>query len=1157
MKLFSLSLAKECPCAVELATLIYDLGHNLEVDVSESTLLQEFKDTYNLQSLDKTLDFTLTAFNSDAIKAPQEQVLYLSICHDTDEGVFAISCLTRVACQLVVLDSAAVIHTHAINGADIYEEVVQQLEKVVTTALTRIAQEQWSDLPVINTSDYSQQVDLTLLRRWHNSNETFTQIKSVEQNLYLEFVQAASFWPQKTAVIYDGQSYSYAQLQQKTESYAKALQNILAPQSLEHAPIIALSMPKSFELYACILAVLQLGGCYVPIDPEYPEERIRNILNSATPNILVTEQETDIETTHTISRKQLDELSLVNQDILINPLNLPSEANAVLIYTSGSTGTPKGVQLTHNNISHFCAWYCNKTQLDERANCLQFTTVSFDASLLDIFPTLFSGATLIVPTVEQRHDFSLLDKLINVQQVSHCFIPPAMLSMMPKYQWPSMRHIITGGDVCDNSSITHWSSQCNLLNIYGPTECTVLATCKSFHPTSHNKIIGKPIQNTRIYLLNEQYQPCQTMEQGELYIAGLGVGPGYVMDEQQTKQRFIMLNGERAYCTGDICYWDENGDIHFVGRKDNQLKIRGFRVELGEIENTILHTKLYNKCVVVADEKKQIRAFVSEPQHNATISTLKQNIEECLPQYMLPSHIIELDEFPATVNGKVDRQQLISIPIKTATTDSEETWGETELALRTIWAEALDMDEEDISLKASFFDLGGYSLLVSKMLLAVKNRFAGNFTLARFMENPSIEALTNLLSGDNLSKGAQISDRIYADMVLDFNIQPIEEVNPYIFSPRAVLLTGASGFLGAHILEQLVTQTDSIVYCLIRASSEEYALKKLYDTYRKFNLVHLVKNSRIRVLCGDLAQPKLGLEPAIYQRLENEIDVIYHNGALVNHIYDYDYLYDANVQSTIDLLVLACTGIQKQIVYTSTLSAASNINDEGRIIEDGPAGKLPAFVNNGYNLTKWVSEQLVWQCYERGLPVTLVRPGNICGHSATGCCFPDQNRILLLLKGSAQMGIAPDWELNFDLCPVDFIAKGMVINSLDKEKHAPVLHFHNPNPLTWKEYVGRLNHHNIPIRFIPDAEWRKKLLLLDESNALYQVVSFYLDENNEDIGDISNIDHALTLARIAQSGMQYPEKDHALVDANLGFLISSGFISQEDSSKHQLSNINE
>ncbi|KZN44569.1 non-ribosomal peptide synthetase [Pseudoalteromonas luteoviolacea] len=1136
MKLLSILLRNDSPCFAELGQLAYDFGHTVFCD---QDVPREQNFWQILQPQDK-LDLTVCALPDSPLG--EENTLYLNVEKREQYASYWLRCIWFKNNRWWVLSEAEIAASHAINGADIYSELVEQLQDNLTVALTRVAQSELDTLVQWSPKNWPINQDLAQIRAWHKTNETACTPLIETTTLFAGFKQACQCYPDNIAIRFDGQTMSYALLDRLSERIAKQLYKRLPSASVQ--PVIAIALDKSFELYASILAVLRLGACYVPIDPDYPQDRIDNILNSASADLVISHRAgladnfADINTLMNEGEDVNSELPKVAQ----NP-----SANAVLIYTSGSTGMPKGVQLTHSNIFHFCDWYSRYTQLDTHSRCLQFTTVSFDASLLDIFPTLLVGASLVVPNKEARHDFSQLDELIRSEQTSHCFIPPAMLSALPNYEWPSMRYIITGGDVCDARTIAYWSPRSQLINIYGPTECTVLATYKAFSPSSNNKVLGKPIQNTQIYVVNEQGNPCHTLEQGEVYLAGPGVGPGYFGQPEKTAECFLAPSewsqGAQLYRTGDIAYWDEQGELNFVGRKDNQLKIRGFRVELGEIENTILRTGLYHQCVVLADDKKRIHAFVSEAEYAADTTLLRHDLALSLPDYMMPSQIIEITTFPATSNGKVDRQKLLAmVPEATSVQRADETFSEIENALREIWAQVLEVDELDVGREMSFFELGGHSLLVSKMLLAVKNQFPGNFTLARFMENPTISALAVLLSGSDLDKGAQISDRIYADMVLDFQIQPLDGSNPNAFSPQTVLLTGANGFLGVHILEQLITQTDATIYCLVRATSVEYGWKKIHDAWQMFGIEPAVCPTRVKVVCGDLAKPLLGMTQSQYDQLSQSVDVIYHNGAQVNHIYDYDYLYNANVQSTIELLEMACQHKVKQMVYISTLSAASNLDANGRIVEDGPAEQLPAFVNNGYNLTKWVSEQLVWQAYQRGLPVTLVRPGNICGHSETGQCVPDQNRILLLLKGAAQLGMAPDWSLNFDLCPVDFIARGMVAATLCEDRHQPVLHFHNPNPLTWKQYVGRLSNFGIPIHFVGDTEWRDTLMTLDESNALFQVVSFYLDENNEDIGDISHIDSAATATRLAQFGLAYPDKDLALVDANLGFLIASQFI---------------
>ncbi len=1178
MKSLKISINTQTTFSPSLVNLIYDLGHDVVTKGDLSKELQLLCENLNLQAFNAgSVDLHITQECTDIDSGAHNIILNIHALPGLHQ--YQVAWFRHTSEGYQTLENISLDFGSYLNGADIYQEisaaVVQTLSSIIST-FAQASQNYTHAIPVI--SYLPEAADLQQLRVWHKSNDTDKDFVINESSLFDILVKSAQRHANKNAITFQNQTLSYEQLKDASEAFSHFLHKRIGEYNTDKPLVIALALHKSLELYTAIFGVLGVGATYVPIDPEYPEERINNIIKSAQPELLITHADAKLATEINIPvvnidsffqgisiDKSLTKEASIQQIPVKENFTLPAidaEKPAVIIYTSGSTGTPKGVQLSHKNILHFCYWYKNHVQLNEKSKVLQFTTVSFDASLLDIFPTFLAGAELIAPDKEERHDFMELHRLVTTQAATHSFIPPAMLAALPDYEWPSMVHIVTGGDVCDPHTIARWSKNRALHNIYGPTECTVLATTEQFYEKSNNKIIGRPISNTKTLLLNESLEPVVTNEHGELYIVGEGVGLGYFNADEMTQQRFIAnpyKPNAFMYKTGDTCYWDQTGKIHFVGRKDNQLKIRGFRVELGEIENVILDSGLYNNCSVVANDKKQIRAFVMQPSLNASVSKLEEILVRNLPYYMLPSHIMELDQFPATVNGKIDRVALLATPVPDQVHDCNDELNETEESVRRIWAHTLDLDENDINKKESFFSLGGHSLLVSKMLLAVKNQFAGSFTLARFMENPTIEGLASLLTNNNLQKGDQISDRIYSDMVLDSAIKPLAEKNPSAYLPKAILLTGANGFLGVHLLEELIVQTDATIYCLVRASSEEYALKKLADAYQKYGVTSLVRHPRVKVLLGDLEQSQLGLSEKVFTELAEKIDAIYHNGAQVNHIYDYDYLYNSNVRSTLDLLRLAVTAKNKQLVFVSTLSAASNIDSQGRLVEDGPSEQLPAFVNNGYNLTKWVSEQLVWQAHKRGVAITLVRPGNICGHSKTGHCYPDQNRILLLLKGSAQLGFAPDWDSNFDLCPVDFIAKGVVASSTCEKNHIPVLHFHNPTPLTWCDYVNRLNHHHVPVTLIPPQQWRRMLFTLDESNALFNVISFYLDDENEDIGDISTIDHHKTLARLQEFGMSHPVKDKALIDANLGFLVRTGFIKPnilQQQNETDLTNVN-
>lgn len=1042
------------------------------------------------------------------------------------------------------------------SGADVAAAVAELALGLLVEAVNYAARHNGAWPKPAQRAVAAQATSLALLESLafrHRSNQPALP-DAPQGSLFAQFAASAARYPGHTALVAPDGTLTYDDLFHYAAAIAADLERQgLAPHG-DGDVVIGVAMPKSTRLYATILAILGMGAAYVPLDPAYPLARLTAIAEDAGLQLVLT----DASHAATFEQMGLRTVQVPSfqhgqcRTRSVPPAWALGEARyqphrlATLIYTSGSTGRPKGAMLEQRNLTAFCHWYRHYVSLAPTSRALQFSTISFDASILDMLPVLLAGGCLVAPSEQQRHDFGALDQLVRSQAITHAFLPPALLASLPDYAWPALEHLVTGGDVCDPDTIERWRRGRQFHNIYGPTECTVLATTSNFAIDSDNKNIGVPIAGAHVYVLDDNQKPVKSGEPGELFIGGAGVGRGYYGQPAMTAERFLddpMAPGSKMYRTGDIVKRRADGGLQFIGRRDCQVKIRGFRVELGEIENTLLACGVYKHCAVVVDERKRILAFVARPTTATSgVAELKAALRQRLPDYMVPSHVIAVPSLPATDNGKIDRRALLSMPIPATHSAAGEVLNETESRLRSIWATVLSLDETEIGKSDSFFDLGGHSLLVSRMLLAIKKAWAVSTPLARFMEQPTIASLALLLTDDTIRKGDRISGQVYADMVLPETVRPLSGAQPALRAPRAVLLTGANGFLGVFLLQQILQQTDAIVYCLVRAATVEQGSRKLDAALAANGLPGLAGHARIRIVTGDLEQADLGLAPHQFTDLAARIDAIYHNGASVNHVYDYRHLAAANVHATLALLRLATTGKNKAMHYVSTLSAASNVDAAGRIVEDGPSRTPPAFVNNGYNLTKWVSEHLVWQAIGRGVAGTIIRPGNISGHTQSGLCQPDQNRIMLLIKGSIQLGCAPAWDSGFDLCPVDFLAEAAVRCTLAQPPATPVLHFHNPKPLRWVDYLRHWQERGYALELVAPDEWRRRIVDVDESNALYNVLSFYLDDDNEDIGDMSHIDHARTAAALAQVGMAFPDKDAALIEANMRYLLECGFM---------------
>ncbi|MBB3243916.1 amino acid adenylation domain-containing protein/thioester reductase-like protein [Pseudomonas sp. Tn43] len=953
----------------------------------------------------------------------------------------------------------------------------------------------------------------------------------------------------RPALWVDGLLVDYKSLRSLALSLQQPMLDMLRHRSATDRPVvIGVCLPKSPQLYAAILAVLGYGAVYLPLDPQHPAQRRRFILENANADLLLHDGASDLGD---VSLPMLDIRRLPSPkpglpaSLIRRTVNI--DEPAVAIYTSGTTGQPKGVLLSHRNLSHFCAWYADHVGLQRNSRSLQFSTINFDASLLDILPTFIQGARLVVPSDDQRRDPQQLVELIGGQHVTHAFLPPALLSVMPLQAPLGLEHLITGGDVCEPFVIEQLAPQCRFHNIYGPTETTVLATTRQFCVGDSNRNLGIPIANARVLILDEQLQPVPQGTPGELYIAGPGVGLGYLNDPALTAARYLNLtlpNGQtlRVYRTGDIGQWTDDG-IELSGRRDNQVKIRGFRVEPEEIEHCLRESQLFRQVAVVVDERRRILAYLVHPrqeQPGTALSALREHVQNTLPGYMHPGAYIELPCLPYTSNGKVDRRALLATSGQVQVA-SQRCQPQTpmQMQLRQLWSELLELPVEEIATDESFFNLGGHSILLSQLLLSIRQVFGRSLSINRFIEAPTLRTLAKLLDGPEQSAASTLSPQAFIDAAAELNLDPLPISQ--CGDVHKVLVTGANSFLGVHIVEALLAWGATEVACLVRESGGQSAAERFAQALRDNRLTHL-DLSRVSVYAADITQPQLGLPDDVYARIDRTFGALVHNAANVNHVLDYESLARDNVEPIFECLRL-CEGRSKKIFnFVSTLSASSTISDDGRVLELPAAQTPPIYIKNGYNLSKWVGERILERARERGVRVNLYRPGNISFNSLSGVCQPHKNRLMLMLKGSIQLGQVPELALNFDLMPVDFLARFIAFHASRYQAEKAVFNLHNPEPLGWDSYVASFREAGREFSMVSVADWQQQLGRVDSDNALFGVLGFYLNGFEEDIGDISMIGHDNAQAGVRQMGARYPEKSPALLRRGCDYLKEINFI---------------
>lgn len=568
------------------------------------------------------------------------------------------------------------------------------------------------------------------------------------------FTRICQQYPTKEAICYQGKITQYHELQQHSNSIAKyiAQQFITFGKSTSADTIVAVIMSASDSYIKTILAITKLGLAFLPIDNSLPDERIKYILDNSNAAMVIAERD-DIATLTQQGHLFIKDTEIINSAIIsketieLQSFAKPSkpESLAYLIYTSGTTGTPKGVMLEQHALVNFAMAISDRIALQPNDKVLQFANLGFDASIWEIFTCLLTGASLYMPTQNERLVGKPLQKFIANHELTAAILPPSLLNHLEVQALPSLQKLTVGGDKCPLAIAKRWASGRTMFNAYGPTETTICATIANISPHDEWMTIGKPIANMVVILLDEQLQPVPVGCVGEIFIAGVGVGRGYT-DTKLTDKSFvtITLSGQaiRCYKSGDLARYSYDGNLIYLGRKDRQVKINGLRIELSEIENCFIAVSCASQAHVLVTDDGTIRIFylaANKLDHAALIAKLRRK----LPSYMVPHDLIYLDEFPMTVNGKIADKQLAKIQPEMQQIFAPEgavtSLSATEKQILMSWQAALQHD--NVTIADDFFSLGGNSLQIMQIIAELNDMFNTELTMRDFFDNPTIAQL--------------------------------------------------------------------------------------------------------------------------------------------------------------------------------------------------------------------------------------------------------------------------------------------------------------------------------------------------------------------------------------------------------------------------------
>ncbi len=962
------------------------------------------------------------------------------------------------------------------------------------------------------------------------------------------FEARAERTPGAVALTFRGGRTSYRELDARANRLARRLRRLgVGPETR-----VGVCVERSPEMVAALLGVLKAGGAYVPLDPAYPAGRLALILEDAGAAVLVTGGRPDAAPASggaravclDRDRAAIEGESAERVDGGAAPDNL-----AYVVYTSGSTGTPKGVMVPHRGLCNVVAAKVRAYGVGPESRVLQFVALGFDVAAAEIFTALTSGARLCLGTPAELLPGPGLVRLLREEAVTTVMMPPSALAALPDAKLPALACIVVGGEACPAETVARWAPGRRFVNTYGPTEASICNTMFVCAADGSPPPIGRPIAGVRVHLLDGEMEPVPDGAPGELYVGGVGVARGYLLRPGPTAERFVpdpFAGGARLYRTGDRVRLRPDGELEFVGRVDEQVKVRGVRVEPGEVEAVLGRHPAVREGVVVAREDaasgvRLVAYVVPRPGAECAPAGLRAFLRGLLPEPMVPRDFVVLADLPRTPNGKTDRRAL---PAPGADGTGEGAGfaaprGAVEERLAGIWAGVLG--RERVGRADGFFDLGGHSLLVARLLRRVGEAFGVEPPAERFLEAPTVRALARLVEagrapGPGRPRGRGGIDWS-AEAALDPAIRPDLAVPADAAEPAALLLTGASGFLGAFLLHELLERTGADVHCLVRAPDAARGLRRIRDGLGAHGLWRERYAGRVLALPGDLAAPRLGLADDDFARLAATVDAVYHAGGLVNFVYPYPLLRAANVGGTVEVLRLASTTKRKPVHFVSTLSvflarggsAADRVGEE-----DEPGG--PAALEDGYARSKRVAELLVAEARSRGLPACIHRPARITGDSRSGRGNPG-DLLSRLVRGCVQLGSAPDLDVLLDMAPVDSVARAVVHLSRLPDPPGRDFHLMNPARLPWSELVAELRRLGHPLRVVPAERWRAALLASlagGEENALEPLLPLLAREHGiPTVRGTPRFDCRRTLQTLSAGGIVFPPADRVLLGAYL------------------------
>lgn len=966
------------------------------------------------------------------------------------------------------------------------------------------------------------------------------------------FEEQVSKTPDNIALVFQNRKMTYKELNKRANSLARYLNN----NGIGQGSIVGILLNRSFEMIIAILAVLKSGAAYIPIDAEYPEDRINYVLLNSNCRTLITLQK-QVSRIKNLGFSGL----LVIADLYNEPIysldnsnlnnKIEQDSLSYLIFTSGSTGNPKGVMLTHKNLNNFINSMFNKVEyLNDGIyhSIISITTMSFDIFAFETLVSLCSGLKLFITDDFEQKITNKFERIIADNNIEIIQSTPSIMNFHLDNSiidgFSKLKYIVLAGEQLPKKLVDKIHTKnpnCTIYNGYGPSETTIFSTITDV--THKDEItIGQGIANTQIYILNNNYSIMPMNSIGEIYISGDGVGKGYINQPELTSNRFIpnpFISGNIMYKTGDVGYWNKDGELVCKGRSDSQIKLRGLRIELGEIENCINSYNIsfnINSAVIVKDVSglSSLVAFISS---NAPInvSKLREHIANKLPNYMIPSYFVILDTLPLTPNGKINKKALLTYHVEKTNISSTHTKPRNETEEIIINSIKKKLGIFDFGIDDNIFDYGADSLSIINILTDL---FQHKISLKvyDFYKFPTVRELYDKVLFEAAINAVKDTAELLKLNTIVSNFTTTTACSK-ISDKKSILLTGSTGFLGIHILADLLENSDSIkkIYCFIRPKYGQNIHERLINKLHFYFGTKYDDLFEKHVVCitSDMVLDHLGLSKDDLDLLKGNVDLVIHCAANVKHYGDYSLFEEVNIKGTSQIIEL-CNILNAPLHYISTMTISGNYlieqNATNTIFNEKSFYIKQDFSDNVYSKSKLIAESLVIDAISKGLEATIYRIGDLSSRYSDGQFQSNinENAVYSRLKSILEISAIPNsiLENRLEFTPVDYASRAIHAIIWSNNCKNRIFHIYNSNTLSVHEvlkYMEKLEH---KIEILPQEKFVQLVKAISNDTLNQSKISGIINDFTKDDDMIYNhiitTENTITSEYLKNLGFEWP-----------------------------------